>query len=125
MSNRPKTPSERPNGADPPGPPAGPPAVPPRCASGPLKRTIRIINPHGVHSRIADRFSRTAQQFRCNVTVWNGENKADGKSIFDLVLLVVMPDSDVVLELEGDDAAAALEPLTEILAASDGEDYTI
>lgn len=94
-------------------------------ANGPLRRTIRIINPFGVHPRVADRFSRTARQYGCVVTVWNGENKADGKSITDLIVLMVMPDSEVVLELEGDDAATALEPLSEILAAADGEDYTI
>ena len=94
-------------------------------ANGPLRRTIRIINPLGVHYRVADRFSQAAQRYTCSVTVWNGDNKADGKSIFDLVLLVVMPNAEVVLELEGDDAATAMEPLTKILAASDGEDYAI
>jgi phosphocarrier protein HPr len=94
-------------------------------ANGPLRRTIRIINPLGVHFRVADRFSQAAQRFVCSVTVWNGENKADGKSMIDLVLLVMLPESEVVLEVDGDDAATALEPLTEILAASDGEDYTI
>ena len=94
-------------------------------SDGPLKRRIRIVNPLGVHHRVADRFSRTARQYRCEVTVWNGENRADGKSLIDLILLVVMPDAEVLLELDGDDAAAALDPLTEILAAADGEDYTI
>jgi len=97
----------------------------PPPANGPLRRTIRIVNPLGVHPRVADRFSRTARLYQCDVTVWNGENKADGKSIMDLIVLMVMPDSDVVLEVSGDDAADALEPLTDILAASDGEDYTI
>lgn len=97
----------------------------PTTARGPLRRTIRIINPLGVHMRVADRFSRSAAKYSCSVTVWNGDNKADGKSMLDLVMLVMLPEMEVVLEVEGDDAATALEPLTEILAASDGEDYTI
>jgi phosphotransferase system HPr (HPr) family protein len=101
-----------------------PPATGDR-ANGPLKRTIRIINPLGVHFRVADKFSQTAKRYLCNVTVWNGENCADGKSMTDLILLVVLPESEVVLELEGEDAATALDPLTEILAAADGEDYAI
>ena len=122
MNNRPKTASgEQPNGAAPP----GPPDAPSQCENGPLKRLIRIVNPLGVHHRVADRFSRAARQYRCEVVVWNGDNRADGKSLIDLILLVVMPDAEVVLELDGDDAAAALDPLTEILAAADGEDYTI
>jgi phosphotransferase system HPr (HPr) family protein len=125
MTNRPPATGERANGADPPGPPAGSSNGHAGCANGPLKRTIRIVNPLGVHPRVADRFSRTARQYQCEVTVWNGESKADGKSIIDLIVLMVMPDSDVVLEVNGDDAADALEPLTDILAAADGEDYTI
>jgi phosphotransferase system HPr-like phosphotransfer protein len=41
-----------------------------------------------------------------------------------LIGLVVMPDMEVVLEVDGPDAAMALEPLCEILAAPGGEDYT-
>jgi phosphocarrier protein FPr len=78
-----------------------------------------------LHPRLADRFLRTAKQFRCTVTVWNGELKADGKNIFDLILLVVMPDSDVVLEVEGPDAHHAVDPLAEVLASLSGEDYAI
>lgn len=92
---------------------------------GPIRRTIRIINPLGVHHRVADYFSRAARRYECHVTVWNGENRADGKSLIDLILLVVMPDSEVVLEVDGADAAAAIEPLAAILAAADGEDYEI
>ena len=40
-------------------------------------------------------------------------------------MLVVEPGGVVVLEVDGEDAAAAIEPLAQILAASGGEDYTI
>jgi len=51
--------------------------------------------------------------------------RADGKSLLDLILLVVLPDTDVILEVEGPDAPRAVDPLTEILASPSGEDYTI
>jgi phosphotransferase system HPr (HPr) family protein len=94
-------------------------------SGGPLRRTIRIINPLGLHHRVADRFSRTANQYTCTVTVWNGEARADGKSLWDLILLVAMPDAEVILEVEGPDAPHAVDPLAAILAAPGGEDYTI
>jgi phosphotransferase system HPr-like phosphotransfer protein len=59
------------------------------------------------------------------VTLWNGDTKADGKNIFDLIGLMVMPDAEVVLEVDGPDAPQALDPLAAILAAPGGEDYTI
>jgi phosphocarrier protein HPr len=90
---------------------------------GPLRRTIRIINPLGLHHRVADQFHRVARRYLASVTVWNGDLRADGKSVMDLIMLIAMPDSDVVLEVEGPDAALALEPLVAILSAPSGEDY--
>ena len=106
----------------PPCPPSAPPAAP---SSGPLRRRVRITNPLGLHYRAADRFHRAAKQYNCAVTVWNGDLRADGKSVTDLILLLVFPDTEVVLEVEGPDAARAIDPLTEILGAPSGEDYTI
>jgi phosphotransferase system HPr (HPr) family protein len=99
--------------------------TPPPPEDGPHRRVIRVINPNGLHMRLADRFIRTASQYTCNVTVWNGDARADGKSIFDLILLVVPPDSEVVLEVDGPDAATAIDLLAAILASPGGEDYTI
>lgn len=107
-------------------PESAPDATPaPSAATNMLRRVIRIVNPYGLHTRVADRFSRTAKQYACSVTVWNGDAKADGKNIFDLILLVVLPDTEVVLEVDGPDAAKAVDPLCEVLGSPGGEDYTI
>ncbi|MCS7021378.1 MAG: HPr family phosphocarrier protein [Gemmataceae bacterium] len=92
---------------------------------GPFRRVVRITNPLGLHHRAADYFSRAARRFSCRVTVHNGMLAADGKNIWDLLGLVVMPDQEVILETEGPDAAVALEHLAAILGAPNGEDYTI
>lgn len=89
------------------------------------RRTIRIVNPLGLHFRIADRFARAAKQFACVVTVFNGPTRADGKNLMDLIMLVAMPGAEVVLEVDGPDAPDAVEPLTEILASPGGENYAI
>jgi phosphotransferase system HPr (HPr) family protein len=83
------------------------------------------MNPLGLHMRAADRFCRTAKQYVCAVTVWNGETRADGKSLLDLMLLVALPGAELVLEVDGADALDALDLLAELLAAPGGEDYTI
>jgi phosphocarrier protein FPr len=75
--------------------------------------------------RLADRFTRTASQYTCTVTVWNGDSRANGANIWDLIGLLVMPDSDVILEVEGPDAQKAVDLLAEILGSPGGEDYTI
>lgn len=104
------------------------PVVPSSAAdppTGPVRRVVRITNPLGLHHRAADRFSRAARRFPCRVTVHNGELAADGKNIWDLLGLVVLPDQEVILETEGPDAYRALEELAAILGAPNGEDYII
>jgi phosphocarrier protein HPr len=93
--------------------------------TGPLRKTVRIINPLGLHHRAADRFSRAAKRFTALVSLWNGELRANGKDLWDLMLLAVLPETEVILEVEGEDAATAIESLADILAAASGEDYTI
>jgi len=114
-----------PPGSRSPAPPGGDDPPDPAPGNGPFRRTVRVINPLGLHHRVADRFAKTAKQYVSAVTVWNGEARADGKSLWDLILLVVLPGSEVVLEVAGPDAQAAVEPLAEILGAPGGEDYTI
>ena len=97
----------------------------PRQGTGPLRRVVAVVNPLGLHQRVADRFCRAAKQYGCAVTVWNGERRADGKNIWDLIGLLVVP---------GDGSGAGggragrrdrLDPLAAILGAPGGEDYTI
>jgi phosphotransferase system HPr (HPr) family protein len=94
-------------------------------SAGPIRRTIRVTNPLGLHYRVADRLARAAKGFQAVVTVYNGELRADAKSLWDLLGLVVLPGAEVVLEVDGPDAADAVDPLADILAAPGGEDYTI
>lgn len=92
---------------------------------GVLRRVVRIVNPLGLHHRVADRFARTALGFEARITVRNGDLSADGKSLWDLMMLLAFEGTDVVLEVDGPEAAAAMEPLAGILAARGGEDYSI
>jgi phosphotransferase system HPr (HPr) family protein len=100
---------------------------PPRASqsAGPLRRAVQIVNPLGLHQRAADRFCRAAKQYASAILVHNADRKADGKNIWDLIGLLVFPGMEVVLEVDGPDAAAAIESLAAILGAPGGEDYTI
>jgi phosphotransferase system HPr (HPr) family protein len=89
--------------------------------NGPIRRTVRIVNPLGFHQRPATAFALTAKTFASRVTVYHGDTRADGKNLIDLILLVALPESEVVLEVDGPDAADAVEPLVSILAAA-GDD---
>jgi phosphotransferase system HPr (HPr) family protein len=111
------------------------PALPPSIPTMPVaentkiveiyRRKIVVVNPLGLHWRVAERFSRAAKSFASAVRVVNGETTADGKSPTDLILLVALPGTELTLEVQGIDARDALEKLAEILAAVGGEDYAI
>jgi phosphocarrier protein HPr len=109
------------------GPPAprSPQSDAPREGTGPFRKVVQIVNPLGLHQRAADRFCRAAKQYSSKVVVINGERRADGKNIWDLIGLLVFPGMEVMLEVEGPDAAAAIDPLASVLCAPGGEDYTI
>jgi phosphotransferase system HPr (HPr) family protein len=102
-----------------------PQCTPDGGAASVLRRVVRIMNPLGLHHRVADRFARTAGMYDAKIVVRNGDLSADGKSLWDLMMLLAFEGTDVVLELEGPEAAQALEPLAAILAARGGEDYNI
>lgn len=85
--------------------------------NGPIRRTVVVANPHGLHMRPATAFATLARQFASRVCVWNGTNKADGKSSLDLILLVALPGAELVLELDGPDAAIACDKLAEQLGS--------
>jgi phosphotransferase system HPr (HPr) family protein len=109
---------------DPPAPPSPKPNAL-QEGNGPFRRVVQIVNPLGLHQRAADRFCRAAKQYESRVAVINGDRRADGKNIWDLIGLLVFPGMEVVLEIEGSDAAAAIDPLAQVLGAPGGEDYRI
>ena len=89
--------------------------------NGPLRRTVSVCNPLGLHMRPATAFAQAARAFRAAVTVWNGDRRADGKSSLDLLLLTALPGAELVLEADGDDAADAVERLAGLLASPGDE----
>ena len=87
----------------------------------PLRRSVVVQNPNGLHMRPATRFAQQARVTPHRVTVYHGEKCADGKSSLDLLMLIAMPGAELWVELDSDetcaDAAEAIRALCDILAA--------
>jgi len=90
--------------------------------TGAIRRTVVITNPRGLHPRAVLVFLKTCKQFKATITVWRGEKQADGRSMWDLIGLAAEPGTELVLELDGDDAAAAVGPLGELLESPGSDD---
>jgi len=84
---------------------------------GPLRRTVTITNPHGLHLRPMRAFVELASQYPCNVRVQRDQQEpVDGKSMFSLMLLAAEQGTQLTVEVDGPDCQAALEALSDLLA---------
>ena len=81
--------------------------------------TVVVRNPQGLHMRPATRLSELARGFRSTIAIRNGDKAADGRSMINLVLLIVEPGTELCVEAEGEDAEAAVNTLVEFLGAED------
>jgi phosphotransferase system HPr (HPr) family protein len=87
-----------------------------------LQRRVTIVNPQGFHMRPQSLFVQCANQYGCTVTLSRGEQRVNGKSQWELMLLAAEPGTELLLEVNGPDAPAALEALTQILAAPQADE---
>jgi phosphocarrier protein HPr len=77
----------------------------------PLRRTVKIVNPHGLHLRPIQQFVEAANRYRCEVFVSDGKQRVNGKSGILLLRLGAGAGAEQILELDGpaaDDAADVL-----------------
>ncbi len=81
----------------------------------PLKRTVTVIHPQGLHARPAAMFVQLAKRFRSRVTVKKGRKVVDGKSIMGVLTLAAGKGARVSLLVEGSDAHEALDHLSHVL----------
>jgi phosphotransferase system HPr (HPr) family protein len=72
--------------------------------------------------RPAMAFARLANKFRSAVTIRNQQRTANGRSMVQLMTLAALPGTELVVEVDGDDAAAALPVLVAALEAPSADD---
>jgi phosphocarrier protein HPr len=77
--------------------------------------SIQIKNPEGLHMRPAMQFVDVASRFDCSITVSNGQDDVDGKSIMQISMLAATCGTTLQLKAEGVDAGEAVEALRELV----------
>jgi len=76
---------------------------------------LEIKNADGLHMRPAMRFVEIANRFNCDVSVSNGENTVDGKSIMQMSMLAATYGTRLKVKAEGTDARQAIEAIKELV----------
>ena len=84
-------------------------------------REVTIRNRLGMHARAAVKFVQTANRYRCEVKVLKDGQEANGKSIMGLLTLVAAHGVTMTVVCDGDDAAAAVAALAELVGTGFGE----
>lgn len=82
----------------------------------PLKQTL--VLPDALHARPADVLVRAARGFTAKIELRAGSKRADAKKVLQVLALGAARGSSLEVETEGDDARAALDALTSLIARS-------
>lgn len=88
-----------------------------------LRRSLRITNPSGLHLRPLTAFAQRAQQFQARIAVIKDGQTVDGKSPFEMFLMVSPPGAELTIEATGPDAQIALDALAALLHEIASEDH--
>ncbi|MED4602562.1 HPr family phosphocarrier protein [Paenibacillus validus] len=80
-----------------------------------ISQTFTVINPTGFHVRPSKEFVQTASAFPCKINVINKDKKANGKSSISMLTLGIAAGDQVVLEIDGEQEAEAMEKLGALL----------
>jgi phosphocarrier protein HPr len=85
------------------------------------EREVQVKNRLGMHARAAVKFVQTANTFKSEVKVVKDDQEANGKSIMGLLTLVAAHGVIMTVVCDGDDAAAAVAALAELVGTGFGE----
>ena len=86
----------------------------------PVTRAVVVQNPQGLHARPAELFAKLALQFESRIALIRNDQRADGKSILEILTLGVQPGTELVLEAQGNDAQQAVEALATLVESHFG-----
>ena len=76
---------------------------------------VTIRNRMGLHARPAVVFVEVANKYNATVTVRNGEQAVDGKSIMQIMMLAAVQGTELELVTDGPDAEKLLAELTDLV----------
>jgi phosphotransferase system HPr (HPr) family protein len=85
-----------------------------------LTRRLTVAHRDGLHARPSAAIVKTVNHFQADVLIHYGNQQADAREIFGIMMLCVPQGADVVFKAEGPDAGPALEAVSNLFAADFG-----
>ncbi|MBA3232107.1 MAG: HPr family phosphocarrier protein [Acidobacteria bacterium] len=81
-----------------------------------VEREAVIVAEEGLHARPAAEFVKVARGYSSEIKMIKGETQANAKSTLTLMTLGATKDERVVIRAEGEDEAAAVEALADLIS---------
>lgn len=86
-----------------------------------IKRTYTISNEFGLHARSASKIVELAGRFDARLYLGKDGNEVDGGSILSILTLACPKGTEVTARVEGKDAEAFMEALSDLFEKKFGE----
>ena len=86
-----------------------------------ITATIRISNKLGLHARASAKLTKLAGSFRSEIFLSRNGRRVNAKSIMGVMMLAAGLDSEVALEIEGEDEPQAMQAMQALFADKFGE----
>jgi phosphocarrier protein FPr len=93
------------------------PAVRGQRAPAGIARTVRLMNPAGLHARPAAQIVERVRPFESDIAIEAGGRRANARSITALLGLGATVGDEIVLRADGEDAEEALDAVAEIVTS--------
>lgn len=87
-----------------------------------VEREVEIVNRLGLHARAAAKLVHTASGFDSHVTLSDGSEEVNAKSILGLLLMAATQGDRVRVRCAGADEEAALATVIDLIADGFGEE---
>ena len=86
-----------------------------------IKREVKIINKLGLHARASSKLTQLACTFKSEIFIFKDKNKANAKSIMEVLMLAASKDKIISLEAIGPDEEEAIQSIENLFTNYFGE----
>ena len=87
-----------------------------------IRKKVIVKNKQGLHARPAALFVQVANKFDSRITVKRDKEEVNGKSIMGILMLGAEKDSQIIIEVEGEDANLAIVELEKLITSEEEDD---
>ncbi len=87
-----------------------------------VSKTLKVVNPSGLHLRPAGVLSQTAMKFKSDITIECGEKKIVAKSVLNVMAAGIKCGTEINVVCDGEDEEEALKALSEAIESGLGEE---